>query len=86
MHEAVPKATGEGLTKLRRELAASTMGEAVPEALLPAAGGKPLKPIIGSVVVIIRDVGQTRRDTAIARSIVGAGCAGVLGDRRRHSC
>src|SRR5215472_2047658 len=38
--EAVTKVIGEGVTKTRRELAASAMGEAVPEALVPAAGNR----------------------------------------------
>jgi hypothetical protein len=33
LHEAVTKAIGRAMTKTRRELAASAMGEAVPEAL-----------------------------------------------------
>ena len=38
LHEAETKAIGEGVTKTRRELPAEAMGEAVPEALVPAAG------------------------------------------------
>ena len=34
------KAIGEGVTKTRRELAASAMGEAIPEAVVPAAGNR----------------------------------------------
>ena len=40
LHEAVTKAIGEGVTKTRHELAASAMGEAIPEAVVPAAGNR----------------------------------------------
>ena len=48
------------------------MGEAVPDALVPAVGGEAVKPVIGPVIVIRRGVNVTRRDAVIARSIVGA--------------
>ena len=40
LHEAETKAIGERVTKTRRELRAEAMGEAVPEALVPAAGNR----------------------------------------------
>ena len=40
LHEAETKAIGEGVTTTGHELAASAMGEAVPEALVPATGNR----------------------------------------------
>src|SRR5438132_9854785 len=72
-------------TKARREASSYVMGEAAAEAaaepMAPAARGEPVEPVIWPIPVIIRVVSITRRDTAIARIVVVARRAGVLGGR-----
>src|SRR6266851_5215218 len=81
MCEPVPKPVGERVTKTRGELSSSGIGEAVPEPMTPATRGKTVESGIWPVVVIIRGGSITRRDTAIARIVVVARRAGVLGGR-----
>src|SRR5712691_9253069 len=57
------------------------MGGAVPEHVAPATGGRPVEPVIWPIPVIIRVVSATWDDAAIARIVVVARRAGVLGGR-----
>ena len=89
--EAVTKAVmGEAVTKAKRSSSANTVGKAVAEPAVPAAGVDSAEPetrpvpVIGPISVI-GGVGVARLHTAIVRIEVEAWIAGIRGGTRLRS-